>query len=195
LKELEKKILGLPGANKVSFDLKQVVETKCPIVELYAPYWSNNGRADVNNLTIQSNGEANELIEGDSLVVEIKTPSYESYVNVDYYSLDGGVVHMIPGPRARDNQAPPNYAATIGDLGEWTVSEPFGEEMVAVLMTPEPLFDQLRDEYESKAEYLAAVQQQLERIQKKSGKDRITADFVVINTKPKTLMEKLKTLP
>ena len=194
IKELEKQILGLPGANKVSFDLKQVVETKCPIVELYAPYWSNNGRADVNSLTIQSSGEANELIEGESLVVEIKTPSYESYVNIDYYSLDGGVVHMIPGPRARDNQAPPNYAATIGDLGEWTVSEPFGEEMVAVLMTPEPLFEQLRDEYETKAEYLAAVQQQLERIQKKSGKDRITADFVMINTKPKSLMEKLKTL-
>jgi len=66
--------------------------------------------------------------------------------------------------------------------------------MVAVLMTPEPLFEQLRDEYETKAEYLAAVQEQLERIQKKSGKDRITADFVMINTKPKSLMEKLKTL-
>ena len=194
IKELEKQILSLPGAKNVSFDLKKVVETKCSIVELYAPYWSNNGRAGVNSLTIQSSGEANELIEGESLVVEIKTPSYESYVNIDYYSLDGGVVHMIPGPRARDNQAPPNYAATIGDLGEWTVSEPFGEEMVAVLMTPEPLFEQLRDEYETKAEYLAAVQQQLERIQKKSGKDRITADFVMINTKPKSLMEKLKTL-
>jgi hypothetical protein len=147
-----------------------------------------------NSLAIRSSGEANELIEGEPLVVEIKTPSYESYVNVDYYSLDGGVVHMIPGPRARDNQAPPDYAATIGDLGEWTVSEPFGEEMVAVLMTPEPLFEQLRDEYETKTAYLSAVQEQLERIAKKSGKDKITADFVMINTKPKSLMEKLKTL-
>ena len=61
-------------------------------------------------------------------------------------------------------------------------------------MTPEPLFAQLREEYESKTEYLAAVQEQLERIAKKSGKDKITADFVMINTKPKSLMEKLKTL-
>jgi len=194
ISKLEKQILALPGAKKLSANLKQVVDTKCPIVELYAPYWTGRSGAGPDSLTIQSKGKANELIEGEPLVVEIKTPAYESYVNVDYYSLDGGVVHMIPGPRARDNQAPPNYAATIGDLNEWTVSEPFGEEMVAVLMTPEPLFDQLRDEYETKNEYLAAVQEQLERITKKSGKDKITADFVLINTKPKSLMEKLKTL-
>jgi serine/threonine protein kinase len=194
MNKLEKQILALPGAKKVSSKLKPVVDAKCPIVELYAPYWASSSGAGHNSLTIQSKGKANELIEGEPLVVEIKTPPYESYVNVDYYSLDGGVVHMIPGPRARDNQAPPNYAATIGDLGEWTVSEPFGEEMVAVLMTPEPLFGQLRDEYETKSEYLAAVQEQLDRIAKKSGKDKITADFVMINTKPKSLMEKLKTL-
>jgi len=194
ISKLEKQILALPGAKRFSANLKPVVDTKCPIVELYAPYWTGRSGAGPDSLTIQSKGKANELIEGEPLVVEIKTPAYESYVNVDYYSLDGGVVHMIPGPRARDNQAPPNYAATIGDLNEWTVSEPFGEEMVAVLMTPEPLFDQLRDEYETKNEYLAAVQEQLERITKKSGKDKITADFVLINTKPKSLMEKLKTL-
>ena len=195
LQQLEKQILALPGASKLSTDLRPVVDAKCPIVELYAPYWIGHGGAGRNGLKIQSEGEANELIEGESLVVEIKTPAYESYVNVDYYSLDGGVVHMIPGPRARNNRAPPNYAATIGDLGEWTVSQPFGEEMVAVLMTPEPLFAQPREEeYESKTEYLEAVQVQLERIAEKSGKDKITADFVVINTKPKSLMEKLKAL-
>ena len=189
ISKLEKQILALPGAKKFSANLKPVVDTKCPIVELYAPYWTGRSGAGPDSLTIQSKGKANELIEGEPLVVEIKTPAYESYVNVDYYSLDGGVVHMIPGPRARDNQAPPNYAATIGDLNEWTVSEPFGEEMVAVLMTPEPLFDQVRDEYETKNEYLAAVQEQLERITKKSGKDKITADFVIINTKPESLKE------
>jgi predicted Ser/Thr protein kinase len=194
IKHLEKQILGLPGAKKLSSNLTQVADTKCPIVELYAPYWLSSSGTGRNSLTIQAKGEANELIEGEPLVIEIKTPSYESYVNVDYYSLGGGVVHMIPGPRARDNQAPPNYSATIGDLGEWTVSEPFGEEMVAVLMTPEPLFEQLRDEYETKTDYLAAVQEQLERITKKFGKDKITADFVMINTKPKSLIEKLKTV-
>ena len=194
LKQLEKQILDLPGATGFSSNLVQVVETKCPIVELYSPYWIGSRTVDQSSLTIQTTGEANELTEGESLIVNIKTPPYQSYVNVDYYSLDGGVVHMLPGPRARANQAPPNYAATIGDLGEWTVAAPFGEEMIAVLMTPEPLFEQLRDEYEDNTEYLAALKQQLDRIAKKSGKDKITADFVVINTKPKSLMEKLKTL-
>ncbi len=192
--KLESQLLALPGATKVSSNLKRVVASKCPIVEVYAPYWIGSKGAGGKSLTIQSNGGANEVTEGEPLVVRIETPAYQSYVNVDYYSLDGGVIHMIPSPRAKENQAPPNYAATIGDLGEWTISEPFGEEMVAVLMTPVPLFDRLRDEYESKSEYLAAVQERLELISQKSGADQITADFVMINTRPRSLVDKLKNI-
>jgi len=191
VKRLEKDLLALPGARVVSLNLKKVDKEKCAVIELFAPYWASNQGADHDAL-IQTGTEGNLFTEGDTLVVKITTPDYESYVNIDYHSLDGSVVHMVPGPRARDNQAPANYNATIGDLGEWTISEPFGTEMVTVVLTPQPLFETLRVEIETDFEYLAAVREQLDLITKKSGKDKIAVDFVMIDTKSKSLPQELR---
>jgi len=181
----------LPGARAVSLNLEKIDKGKCAVIELFAPYWASN-QGENHNALIQTGREGNLFTEGDSLVVKLTTPDYESYVNIDYYSLDGGVVHMVPGPRARDNQAPANYTATIGDLGEWTIAEPFGTEMVTVVLTPQPLFEKPRDEYETDSEYLEAVRRQLERIARKSGNDKISVDFVMIDTQPKSLLQRLR---
>ena len=191
VKRLEKDLLALPGARVVSMNLNKVDKKKCAVIELFAPYWASNQGADHGAL-IQTGTEGNLFTEGDTLVVKIATPDYESYVNIDYHSLDGSVVHMVPGPRARDNQAPANYNATIGDLGEWTIAEPFGTEMVTVVLTPQPLFETLRVEIETDFEYLAAVREQLDRITKKSGKDKIAVDFVMIDTQSKSLPQGLR---
>jgi len=191
VKRLEKDLLALPGARVVSMNLNKVDKKKCAVIELFAPYWASNQGADHGAL-IQTGTEGNLFTEGDTLVVKIATPDYESYVNIDYHSLDGSVVHMVPGPRARDNQAPANYNATIGDLGEWTIAEPFGSEMVTVVLTPQPLFETLRVEIETDFEYLAAVREQLDRITKKSGKDKIAVDFVMIDTQSKSLPQGLR---
>jgi hypothetical protein len=188
---LEKDLAAVPGTRKVNASLAQVAPEKCGIIELYAPYWTTNANME-QRASIQTRGEADELAEGDPLIVEVTTPPYDSYVNVDYYSLDGGVVHMLPSPRAEQNQAPGSYAATLGDLGQWIIAEPFGDELVAVVFTPEPLFDELRKEYESGPEYLAAVRERLEAIARESGREKISADFVMITTRPKPLLDRLR---
>jgi hypothetical protein len=160
-------------------------------MDLYEPYWRVNKDAG-GATTIRTRSEHGELTEGDPLVVRITTPPYQSYVSLDYYSLDGGVVHMVPGPRIEGNQAPPSYSATIGDLGEWIIAKPFGTELVAVLTTPKPLFDQPRKEVEKGADYLVALRDRLDHLVKDSSRERITADFVMINTRPRTLLERLK---
>jgi len=189
---LEKGLLALPGARQVSTSgLKTVDEGKCAVIDLFAPYWAIHREAG-SSASIQVRGERNELTEGDPLVVDITTPDRQTYVNVDYFSLDGSVVHMLPGPRASDNQAPPNYKATIGDLGEWTIAKPFGTEIVTVILTPRPLFNTTREEYEKNSDYLAALRKELDRISKESGKDSVAVDFVMINTKPKSLLQQLR---
>jgi hypothetical protein len=125
MKRLESELLALPGAKKVAAEVTPVSEDKCAVMDLYEPYWRVDKASGVGGTTIRTHNEHGELTEGDPLVVKITTPPYESYVNLDYYSLDGGVVHMVPVPRIKANQAPPSYAATIGDLGEWTIAEPF----------------------------------------------------------------------
>jgi hypothetical protein len=189
---LESELLALPGASKVAADVTPVSDDKCAVMDLYEPYWRGNQDAAEEGTTVRTQSKSGELTEGDPLVVKITTPPYESYVNLDYYSLDGGVVHMVPGPRIEANQAPPSYAATIGDLGEWTIAEPFGAELVVVLNTPEPLFDQPREEVERSADYLVALRDRLQELGRESGRDKITADFVVIKTRPRPLLERLK---
>jgi len=188
---LESELLALPGAKRVSTTVTPVSDEKCAVLDLYEPYWRVN-HATGEATTIRTRKAGGELTEGDPLVVKITTPPYESYVNLDYYSLDGGVVHMVPGPRVEANQAPPSYSATIGDLGEWVIAEPFGTEMVVVLNTPQPLFDTPRKEVEKGSDYLPVLRGRLKQLGQGSGLKHITAEFVMIQTRPRTRLEGLK---
>ncbi|OAJ52167.1 protein kinase [Paraburkholderia ginsengiterrae] len=175
----------LPGVDTLALNVEPVADDKCDTIKALAPYWIHNWQAGhVAALHVRPPG--GQLSDGDPLVVDVTTPGYDSYVNLDYYQLDGSVVHMVPSPRAKDNQAPPHYAATIGSAGDWVISKPFGSEMVVLLITPAPLFDKPRPESESRADYLRALDARLTQMGGKYGRDRIVADFAPITTKPRT---------
>jgi serine/threonine protein kinase len=180
-----KEMLTAAGVTGLKLDVRQVRDEDCGVIAAFAPYWRNNREAG-GGTTIHTKGNNGELREGDSLIMDITTPGYDSYVSIDYYVLDGSVVHMVPSPRAKDNQAPANYSATIGSLGSWVVAKPFGSELIVLLITPVPLFDGMRPEHESKADYLQAVEQRLTQIAAKHGAERLTADFVQVTTRPRS---------
>lgn len=183
---LEEKLGAASGRKNLKLDVQQVGNDDCGVVAAFAPYWlSNRQSGGATSIVLHAKERKTELQEGDSLIVDITTPGYDTYVNVDYYVLDGNVVHLLPNRRSKDNQAPPNYAATIGSLGNWVVSKPFGSELIVLLATPVPLFDGMRPDHESKADYLLAVEKQLGRIAAKYGAERISADFVLVSTKAK----------
>ncbi|HEX7908801.1 MAG TPA: protein kinase [Paraburkholderia sp.] len=176
---------ALPGVDTLALNVEPVADDKCDTIKALGPYWIHNSQAGhVAALHVRPPG--GQLSDGDSLVVDVTTPGYDSYVNLDYYQLDGSVVHMVPSPRAKDNQAPPHYAATIGSAGDWVISKPFGSEMVVLLITPAPLFDKPRPESESRADYLRALDARLAQMGGKYGRDRIVADFAPITTKPRS---------
>jgi hypothetical protein len=182
---LKDTLTALPGVDTLTLQVEPLADDKCDTINALAPYWTRNWQAGhVASLHVRPPG--GQLSEGDPLVVDVTTPAYDSYVNLDYYQLDGSVVHMVPSPRAKDNQAPPHYSATIGSAGDWIISKPFGSEMVVLLITPAPLFDKPRPESESRADYLRALDTRLAQIAGKYGQDHIVADFAPITTKPHT---------
>lgn len=182
---LKDTLAALPGVDTLTLEVEPLADDKCDTIKALGPYWTHNWQAGhVAALHVRPSGGL--LSEGDPLVVDVTTPGYDSYVNLDYYQLDGSVVHMVPGPRAKDNQAPPHYSATIGSAGDWIISKPFGAEMVVLLVTPVALFDKPRPESESRADYLRALEARLAQIGGKDGRDRIVADFAPITTKPRT---------
>ncbi|WP_341316863.1 protein kinase [Paraburkholderia sp. IMGN_8] len=181
---LKDTLAALPGVDTLALEVEPLADDKCDTIKALAPYWTRNWQAGhVAALHVRPPG--GQLSEGDPLVVDVTTPAYDSYVNLDYYQLDGSVVHMVPSPRAKDNQAPPRYAATIGSAGDWIISKPFGTEMVVLLITPAPLFDKPRPESEAHADYLRALDTRLAQIAGKYGQDHVVADFAQITTKPR----------
>lgn len=181
---LKDTLAALPGVDTLALEVEPLADDKCDTIKALAPYWTRNWQ-DGHVAALHVRPPGGQLSEGDPLVVDVTTPAYDSYVNLDYYQLDGSVVHMVPSPRAKDNQAPPRYAATIGSAGDWIISKPFGTEMVVLLITPAPLFDKPRPESEAHADYLRALDMRLAQIAGKYGQDHVVADFAQITTKPR----------
>jgi hypothetical protein len=180
---LKQTLAALPGVDTVSLDVRPLADDKCEVVKTLAPYLVRNwqgGRV----ASLQMRPPSGLLTENDSLVVDLKAPPFDSFATVDYYQLDGHVVHMVPSHLSPDNQIQANGSYTIGSsAGDWTVSKPFGSEMVVLVITPVALFDKLRPESESRADYLRALEARLTQIGGQYGQDRLLADFAPITTR------------
>lgn len=185
---LKDTLAAIPGVTTVNLEIVQVDDAKCAVITTLAPYWGAHRRAGGGaaiRLTTPNAGPGNELTEGDTLMVDVTTAGSESYVTVDYFALDGSTVHLLPNRRARDNMAPAHYTATIGSLGNWVIAKPFGTELVVLVTTPIALFDGLRPDAESSADYLRALEKQLAQISAKYGAGKIAVDFIQITTRPR----------
>ncbi|MGF6985382.1 hypothetical protein QFZ99_004923 [Paraburkholderia atlantica] len=182
---LKETLAALPGVETVSLDVRPLADDKCDFVKTLAPFLVRNWQAG-RAASLHMRPPSGLLTENDSLVVDLKAPPFDSFATVDYYQLDGHVVHMVPSRLWPDNQMQANGGPyTIGSTaGDWTVSKPFGSEMVVLVVTPVPLFDKLRPESEARADYLRALETRLKQIGGQYGQDRLLADFAPITTKP-----------
>jgi hypothetical protein len=127
------------------------------------------------------------LDAGDPLVFDIQTPSYLSYVHVAYIQADGSVVNLIqPGDGSFKTYAPGSNIV-IGDNAaarRFFVKEPYGREMLIVLVGRSPIFPDRRPRQETEREFLTALRRALIAKSDPNGPDRdIVASFDAIVTK------------
>ncbi|MGZ5182672.1 MAG: protein kinase domain-containing protein, partial [Ramlibacter sp.] len=186
---LKKVLAALPGVARVDLALHEIDDDKCGLMRVLGRYWvahrmaSGEAGASI-RLSPGSRGRnGTDLKEGDTLMVDVTTPSYQSYVAVDYFVLGGTVVHLLPNAVERETLAPPRYTATIGNLGNWMIGAPFGTEMLVFLATPVPLFEGVRPDSEAGPAYLNALDERLARIGKSHGAGAIGVDFLQITTR------------
>ena len=180
---LKAELARVEGVEQANVDVRQIEQRQCGVIDLLGPYWIKSRQSGATLRTRAANGQ---LQEGDPLMIDLTTPSYDTLVYVDYFVRDGGVAHLLPSVRARDNQAPASYSATIGSFGDWVISAPFGTELIAMITTPAPLFSGLRPEAETGTEYLRKMKRQLRHMSEKYGADRIAVDLLQITTRART---------
>jgi hypothetical protein len=161
---------GVPAAARGLLEerVSPVAPSLCEVLEVYrAPWLASQGRADAAQLRAPVAGQ--RLREGDPLVVAVVAPAFDAYLYLDYFTLDGKVVHMVPGPRFAENRMLARATATIGELAQWRAAPPLGRELLVMAQTSQPLFTRERPEIEPAADYLRAVRDALQALQAARG--------------------------
>jgi hypothetical protein len=110
-------------------------------------------------------GPESGLRDGDTLRIGIQPPSQISYLYVSYVQADGSVVHLVQPEGLVPQPALPGQALVFGDgqdgRAKFTVSGPFGREMIIAIASRSPLFDQKLPDQQTEREYLTALRQAL----------------------------------
>ncbi|WP_244433722.1 DUF4384 domain-containing protein [Azospirillum sp. B506] len=127
------------------------------------------------------------LSAGDPLVLEIRAPSRPVQLQIDYFTIDGSVVHLLPNP-SDDRTA--LAAGAVRQLGErredgkpgsgrsWTIGPPYGTEMLLTIAAAEALFPTARPEQEPAADYLAALAKALATLPENAPPPLADARFI-----------------
>lgn len=177
-------IAELSGVENAHVDVGFLDGALCAPLETFTPYVRVNREKNL-GLTIEARNRDGVYVENESLVVDLKLPNFESYVYVDYYSIDGGVLHMLPNEAYPENLGSANIDVILGDddsVRSWTIAAPYGTEMVVVMTSPEPLFEAQRNEVEFATSYLPDLHKRLEQIESGAGSERLSADIFFITT-------------
>lgn len=150
--------------------------------------------ADILNVTggpeIAMSGR-DAFFEGEKLLIDITTPGYASYVYLSYIQADGSVIHLDQ-PRAPVPTPHPAYQTVSignGDNGpRFSVSPPYGREMIIVLAAKSPLFEAPLPRAQTEREYLTAVRKAVLALPTHGGNQRIVsgavAAFVTMERRP-----------
>jgi hypothetical protein len=165
-------------------EVREMDPLYCPALDALRPLVEANRGRNL-SLAVSTARMGDGFHEGDDLLLTIKAPARNSYVYVDYFSLDGNVVHMLPSAVSRDNRLAASAQTVLGNGGpggSWTIGEPFGTELISVISTPKPLFSKIRQEVEPAERYVADLQKSLARLGNDPGTAGAAAEVSFIHT-------------
>ncbi len=121
--------------------------------------------------------------DGDLIVVDINPSETSRHLYVDYFQLDGTVIHLIPEAVNGPDRIEPGTPLRLGDGSTsgfvWRAAAPFGRELLAVIMSDRQLFEHERPTNEPTTDYLINLQGLVN-----AAGGGIAADYLTITTAP-----------
>jgi len=110
-------------------------------------------------------GPTTELHGGDPLRIRVVSPAQISYLYVSYIQADGSVVHLVQPKGLVPQPTLPRQMLTFGsgEQGQpkFTISPPFGREMIIAIASRSPLFDHELAAHQTEREYLTELRRAL----------------------------------
>jgi len=119
------------------------------------------------------------LAAGSEFVIEIESPTTPSFLHVAYIQADGKAVNLLQAESLSLAATPPRSKLVLGDGRnggpKFTVSAPFGEEIVVAIASHAPLFGEKRPTTETEREFLTALRAAVLARPNPSSSERIFA--------------------
>ncbi len=179
------RLLTSPGVEELDWQAVELSEAHCAPLDVYRPLVIQ-ARAMDGEVSIST--PQTVFQQGDYLIVDARSPGYDAHLYVDYFTLDGNVVHLWPRPGAEDEPLPPVTGKSIGrggGSGQFVVGPPFGDELLVAMASRTPLFRDGREEVEKTADYLEALRDSIGRLTPDSdGNIPLTADSATVKIAP-----------
>jgi len=182
-------IAAIKGVRAPTFDVKVRIWPHCEVVEVLKPYHARNVERRHGLQVTPTTGHSDRFMEGERVTVKLAQADYDGYLYVDYYTVDGSVIHLYPNKREPESGRLIRSGEQF-NVGEkipegWIVGPPFGQELITVVSSPTPLYASERPEYEPASTYLPKLREFLEA---QRGNDRVAANFLFLQTEPKRVM-------
>jgi|GEM_PF-1916947 len=123
--------------------------------------------------------------EGERFMINI-LPEKDAYLQVDYYQVDGKVVHLLPNPHESNfvEGGKPFIIGKSGSAYEFIVEAPFGEELLMVVASQEPILAVYFDIVEPAEPYLKRLARNL---RKQRTKGLMAGAHYIVLTKAREL--------
>jgi len=146
---LAPEVKDLFDRHAVDLRVIEVEPNLCAALDVIAQTPSAVSGADAITLRGGTGAEKDQFLAGDQLVIEIPARDEDRFIAVDYFQHDGQVLHLVPGQPLKAMQP-----LTLADPN-WQIGEPFGQDMVVVLSSLQPLFMRERPFLERAEDYVA----------------------------------------
>jgi eukaryotic-like serine/threonine-protein kinase len=190
VQELRQGLTALAPSGQIDWRVNGVDQAFCPTLDALRPAVAAFGSSGP-RLGLQMADGKSRLHDGEAVRVHVLMPDFAGTLRVDYVAHDGSVQHLYPqlaDPKAHIRaDAPRSYApgeAVNLSNPAWTISEPYGTDMIIAVASSAPLFASARpDNAESADSYLRDLQAAIETARQRGV--RLAGAAVTLEALPK----------
>lgn len=176
---LRRDIAAIAGVKASEFDVHVRIWPHCEVIALLKPYRQRNVDQRMGLEVTPTTGHSDRFIEGEPIIVKMINANQDGYLYVDYWSVEGGVLHLFPNPVEENWRFSPGEQHNVGEAQTWEVGAPFGQELITIVSSPVPLYEGQREQVEQARDYLPVLRALLE-----SSDPKVGANFLILQTEP-----------
>jgi len=191
VEDLRQGLTSLTSPGSINWRVTGVNPVFCAALNALRPVTASFGLPGASRLGLQMAEGKTQLHDGDPVRLRLVMPDFPARLRVDYISHDGNVQHLYPqlaDPKDGIVADPPRLfgpgeAVNLGNPA-WSVSEPYGTDMVIAVASSEPLFDRARPaNAETANSYLRDLQSAIDNLRQRGV--RVTGAVVTLEALPK----------